>query len=271
LVAARVRDVPLEFPAVAQLDEAALARAILETSDDAIVSKDLNGIVTSWNRAAEQMFGYTAEEMIGASIRTIIPADRQQEEDEVLARIRRGDRVNHFETVRQRKDGTFVPISLTVSPVFDKDGRIVGASKIARDISERVRLETIAREQLAVTQKLGEVGAKLSSTLDRDAIVQRVTDVATELTTAEFGAFFYNVNDPESGEASVLTPFQARRRKTSRISRNRARPRSLVRPSAAKASYASTMSRRIPATGAIRRITASPRAKRRCAATSPCR
>ena len=187
-----------------QLDEAALARAILDTSDDAIVSKDLNGIVTSWNRAAEAMFGYTAEEMIGASIRTIIPADRQQEEDEVLARIRRGDRVNHFETIRRRKDGTLVPISLTVSPVVDSSGRIIGASKIARDISERVRLESIAREQSSITEKIGEIGATLSSTLDRDAIVQKVTDAATALTGAEFGAFFYNVNDADSGDAFML-------------------------------------------------------------------
>ena len=189
---------------MAQLDEAALARAILDTSDDAIVSKDLDGIVTSWNRAAQALFGYSAEEMIGASIRTIIPADRQQEEDEVLARIRRGDRVNHFETIRRRKDGTFVPISLTVSPVVDSSGRIIGASKIARDISERLRLEAIAREQSTITEKIGEIGATLSSTLDRDAIVQKVTDAATEMTGAEFGAFFHNVNDPESGQAFTL-------------------------------------------------------------------
>ena len=111
--------------------------AIIESSDDAIVSKNLDGIVTSWNRAAERMFGYTADHMIGRSIRTIIPADRQSEEDDVLARIRQGVRVDHFETLRQRKDGTLIPISLTISPIRDDAGRIVGASKIARDISER--------------------------------------------------------------------------------------------------------------------------------------
>ncbi len=178
--------------------------AIIESSDDAIVSKDLNGIVTSWNRAAERMFGYAAEEMIGESIRNIIPADRQHEEDEVLARIRRGDRVGHFETMRRRKDGTMVTISLTVSPVRDRDGRVVGASKIARDISDRIRLEAIAREQAAITERLDEVGAALASTLDRDAIVQKVTDAATEPTGAEFGAFFYNAHDPDSGEADLL-------------------------------------------------------------------
>src|SRR5229473_1277022 len=110
--------------------------AIIESSDDAIVGKDLDGIVFSWNRAAERIFGYTAEEMIGRPIRLIVPADRQSEEDEVLARIRRGERVDHFETMRRRKDGTLVPISLTVSPIRDADGVVVGASKIARDVTE---------------------------------------------------------------------------------------------------------------------------------------
>jgi PAS domain S-box-containing protein len=110
--------------------------AIVESSDDAIISKDLNGIVTSWNAAAERIFGYTAEEMIGASIRTIIPEDRQSEEDRTLATIRRGDRVDHFETVRRSKTGRLINISLTVSPVRAADGRILGASKVARDITQ---------------------------------------------------------------------------------------------------------------------------------------
>jgi len=116
-----------------------LLTAIVQSSDDAIVSKDLNSIVTSWNPAAERMFGYTAAEMIGRSIRTIIPDDRQHEEDEVLARIRAGQAVDHFETIRKRKDGSLVDISLSISPVRDDEGTIVGASKIARDISELLR------------------------------------------------------------------------------------------------------------------------------------
>src|SRR5215210_790790 len=91
-----------------------LAR-VVESSDDAIVSKDLNGVITSWNRAAERMFGYTSDEAVGRSIRMIIPADRQFEEDTVLSRIRAGQSVTHFETLRQRKDGSLIPISLTVS------------------------------------------------------------------------------------------------------------------------------------------------------------
>src|SRR5262249_50275182 len=113
--------------------------AIIESSEDAIVSKDLDGIVTSWNQAAERLFGYTAAEIIGQSIRTLIPDDRQGEEDHVLACIRRGERVPTFETLRRRRDGSLVPISVTISPIVDSDGAVIGASKIARDITERQR------------------------------------------------------------------------------------------------------------------------------------
>lgn len=136
--------------------------AIIEWSDDAIVSKDLDGIITSWNRAAERMFGFTAEEAVGQSIRMIIPADRQREEDEVLARIRRGEVVNHFETWRQRKDGRQLPISLTISPIRDDDGVVVGASKIARDISERHRANQ-ALADAATAQR--ELQARLETLL----------------------------------------------------------------------------------------------------------
>jgi len=124
--------------------------AVIASSDDAIVSKDLDGIVTSWNSAAQRMFGWTAEEMVGSSIRRLIPSDRQSEEDEVLARIHRGDRVDHFETVRQRKDGSLVDISLSVSPIFDAGGRVVGASKVARDIGERRAAERALKESMAI-------------------------------------------------------------------------------------------------------------------------
>lgn len=111
--------------------------AIIHSSDDAIISKSLNGIITSWNRGAERLFGYTAEEAIGRSITMLIPEDRIDEEPEVLARIRRGETIDHYETVRRRKDGSMINISLTVSPMTNTQGRIIGASKIARDISER--------------------------------------------------------------------------------------------------------------------------------------
>lgn len=124
--------------------------AIVESSDDAIVSKDLNGIITSWNKGAEQIFGYLAEEVIGKSIKILIPADLQSEEDRIIERIRAGQRIEHYETVRQRKYGGLVDISLTVSPIKNAQGVIIGASKIARDIGERKRAEAqiamLARE-----------------------------------------------------------------------------------------------------------------------------
>src|SRR5262245_57824814 len=123
--------------------EARLA-AIVESSDDAIVSKDLNGVIQSWNHGAEKMFGYTPEEAIGRSITILIPTERLPEETEVLNRIRSGRSVEHFETVRQRKDGTLIDISLTVSPIRNAKGEIVGASKIARDITAQKRLRAIA-------------------------------------------------------------------------------------------------------------------------------
>ena len=115
--------------------------AIVASSDDAIVGKDLNSVITSWNYGAERIFGYTAEEMIGTSIMRLIPPDRQTEEQEILSRIRRGERVDHFETIRLAKDGRQLNISVTVSPIKDSDGRVVGASKVARDITERKNAE----------------------------------------------------------------------------------------------------------------------------------
>jgi len=122
------------------IDSARHLAAVVESSDDAIITKDLNSTITSWNPAATRMFGYSEQEAIGKSIRMIIPKELQSEEDVVLGKIRAGDKVDHYETVRQRKDGSRVNISLTVSPIRDDSGTIVGASKIARDITERVRL-----------------------------------------------------------------------------------------------------------------------------------
>jgi PAS domain S-box-containing protein len=121
--------------------------AIVQSSDDAIVSKTLQGIVTSWNRGAERIFGYTSDEMIGRPITVLFPPDRLPEETEFLARIARGEHIEHFETVRVRKNGEPINISVTLSPLMDERGQIVGVSKIARDITERVKL--VAREQAA--------------------------------------------------------------------------------------------------------------------------
>ena len=154
-------------------------------------------MVTSWNRAAERMFGYTAAEMIGQSIHTIIPDDRRAEEDDVLTHIRHGELVDHFETLRRRKDGTLIPISLTISPIRDERGVVIGASKIARDITERRqaeqergRLLSLAQEHASITEKLNQVGSLVASALDTESVLQAVTDAATDVTNAEFGAFF---------------------------------------------------------------------------------
>jgi PAS domain S-box-containing protein len=120
--------------------------AIVESSDDAIVAKDLDGVITEWNAGAQRIFGYAAAEVIGRPITIIIPADRWTEEPRILERIRNGERVEHFETIRKRKDGVEIPVSLTISPIRDDSGRIIGASKIARDISERYK----ARERQAL-------------------------------------------------------------------------------------------------------------------------
>jgi two-component system sensor histidine kinase VicK len=120
--------------------------AIVNSSDDAIVSKTLDGVITSWNRGAEQIFGYTAEEAVGRHITLIVPDDLRAEEAEVLARLRRGEKIDHYQTVRRRKDGRLIDISLTVSPVRNADERIVGASKVARDISPWKRAEERLRE-----------------------------------------------------------------------------------------------------------------------------
>ncbi len=119
--------------------------AIVASSDDAIVGKTLDGIVRSWNAGAQRIFGYAADEMIGQSIRRLIPADLQHQEDEIIARISRGERIDHFDTVRLAKDGRHVDVSLTISPIHGPTGRVIGASKIARDISERKQSEAIHR------------------------------------------------------------------------------------------------------------------------------
>src|SRR5215510_9903595 len=120
--------------------------AIVESSDEAIYSNDLNDVIMSWNRGAEKLFGYAAEEVIGTSILIVIPPDREGEETRVLESVRRGEKIDHYETVRRRKDGALVEISLKVSPLRDKAGNVIGASRIARDITERKRVEQALAE-----------------------------------------------------------------------------------------------------------------------------
>jgi two-component system CheB/CheR fusion protein len=159
--------------------------AIVESSDDAIISKNLSGIILSWNKGAERLFGHTAEEAVGQHVSMLIPEDRRSEEPGIIERIRRGERIDHYETLRQRKDGSLVEISLTVSPVKNADGKVVGASKIARDNSERKRAEQ-AKDLLLheikhrVKNTLGTVQAIAAQTFregprqERDAFTGRL-------------------------------------------------------------------------------------------------
>src|SRR4028118_2038246 len=115
--------------------------AIIESAEDAIISKTLEGIITSWNKSAQRIFGYTAEEIVGKSVLTLIPPDMQHEEKLIIGKIKAGDRIEHYETIRVAKDGRLINISLTVSPIKALDGTIIGASKIVRDISARKQTE----------------------------------------------------------------------------------------------------------------------------------
>jgi PAS domain S-box-containing protein len=185
----------------AEMVTASLA-AIVRSSDDAIISKDLNGIIETWNTGAERLFGYMAEEAIGKPIAMLIPPDRLQEEPEILARLRRGEHLEHFETVRIRKDGSQVEVSLTISPVKDSSGRIVGASKIARDITERnaaQRREQVLTRELAHRTKnlLGVVQALVSRSVSgersldeaREVLSQRIHALARSQSVLVGGAF----------------------------------------------------------------------------------
>jgi len=146
---------PSTFPdpqaATPALDPAAWLAAIVENSEDAILSKTLGGIILSWNEGAQKLFGYAPEEAIGKSITIIIPEERLHEEDAIIESIKAGRRVEHFETVRRRKDGTMIDVSLTVSPVRDRDGNLVGASKVARDITQSRRF---AEEQNLILHEM---------------------------------------------------------------------------------------------------------------------
>ena len=182
------------YQAVTSLKTKAQLAAIVESSDDAIMSTDLNGIILSWNAGAERLFGYTAEEAVGQSVTMVIPLDRLDEEPSILERIRRGE-YTQYETVRHRKDGTLVDISLSLSPIIDAPGKIVGASKIARDIAERKRAEEALRLSRVSLEHLVE--QRTGSLLATQAELARVARVAIigELTAS----IAHEVNQPLAG------------------------------------------------------------------------
>src|SRR3954447_9468742 len=180
------------------IDDAALRlAAIVESSDDAIVGKDLNGVVTNWNKAAERIFGYTAEEMIGRSITTIIPEDLQGDEPIILSKIRAGQRIEHFETERVRKDGRRIHVSLTVSPIRAEDGTIIGAAKIARDITSQ-KLSEHAAERLAAIVESSD-----------DAIVGKdLTGVVTNWNKAAERIFGYTAEEIIGKPITTIIPIE---------------------------------------------------------------
>lgn len=181
----------------------AMLAAIVDSSEDAIISKTLEGIITSWNRAAERLFGYEESEVIGKHISLLIPSEKLSEEDMIIGRIKNGLEVKHFETIRITKSGARIPISLTISPIRGRDGRIIGASKIARDITEQLRAQQELRTHAHIQELLLSAGRILSENLDLESILQKVTDITTQLSGAEFGAFFYNMVN-EEGESYLL-------------------------------------------------------------------
>jgi PAS domain S-box-containing protein len=168
-------------------DMKAKLAAIVESSDDAIVSKNLKGIIMSWNRGAERIFGYTAQEAIGRPVTMLMPPDRTHEELGILTRIRRGEKIDHYETIRRRKDGTLLNVSLTISPIADANGRIIGASKIARDITERKRTEEALRDaQLRLQQWNAELEQAVNiKTVELLHSQERFRALTTELNLTE--------------------------------------------------------------------------------------
>jgi PAS domain S-box-containing protein len=172
--------------------------SIVSSADDAIVSKDLDGIVTSWNKAAESLFGYTAEDMIGTPIEILIPPDHPDEEPQILERIRRGERIEHYETRRRRKDGRIIDVSVTISPIRDSIGRVIGASKIARDITERKRWE-----QAEVAESF--LGALVESA--EDAIISKnLEGIVTTWNHAAEKLFGYTAAEIVGKPITILIP-----------------------------------------------------------------
>lgn len=172
--------------------------AIVSSADDAIVSKDLSGVVTSWNRAAERLFGYSEEEMIGQPIAILVPPEHPNEEPRILERIRRGERIDHYETISRRKDGKIIEVSVTISPIRDRIGRIIGASKIARDITERKRWE-----EAEVAESF--LGALVESA--QDAIFSKSLDgVVTSWNSAAERLFGYSRQEMVGKPITILVP-----------------------------------------------------------------
>jgi PAS domain S-box-containing protein len=181
----------------------AFLAAIIESSEDAIISKDLNSVITSWNKAAERMFEYSEVEIVGKSVYMLIPEDRKHEEVMIINNLKQGNQIEHYETIRRTKSGREIHISLTVSPIKNSKGVVVGASKVARDITQQKRDQEIIRQYTQRLELINAIGKTISAQLDVNKILQEVTDATTQLSGAKFGAFFYNKAD-KNGESYML-------------------------------------------------------------------
>lgn len=186
-------------------EKQAMLSAIVESSDDAIISKDLNGIIMSWNRGAQEIFGYSEEEVLGKSITILIPEERLQEEDVILNRIVNGKKIDHFETIRKHKSGKEISVSITVSPIKDSRGKIVGASKVARDISAQVESQVAMERYVKNLETLNTVGNSIAEKLNVKEILQRVIDATTEITGAAYGTCFYKNSEEKEGGLRFFT------------------------------------------------------------------
>jgi PAS domain S-box-containing protein len=196
--------------------------AIVNSSEDAIIGKSLDGIINSWNQAAEKLFGYTVEEAIGRHISMLIPEDLMTEQDHIISRIATGQKIQHFETIRVSKNGRRIPISLTVSPIQDSDGRVIGASKIARDISEKKMSEKALEQYARNLEIINSMAKTISEELDIQQILQKVSDATIHLIGAQYAAFFYKTAD-EDGTPKMLKSFSGKIRSVSE-SRRRTDP-----------------------------------------------
>src|SRR5688572_26968460 len=188
---------------VGATEKMAMLAAIIESSDDAIISKNLDGMITSWNKAAELMFGHSEKEVIGRHISLIIPKERLKEEEMIIASLRRGEKIDHFHTIRVTKTGKELNISLSISPIRNELGAIIGASKIARDITRQKEAENTIAQYVHRLEVINSTGKTLAGELDINEILQKTTDATTKLCGAAFGAFFYNKTDSK-GESYML-------------------------------------------------------------------
>jgi len=183
-------------------EKQAMLSEIVQSTDDAIVSKTLDGVITSWNAGAERIFGYREDEIVGKSINTLIPVYLRGEEETIIREIKAGRKVNHYQTIRVAKSGKEIPISLTISPIRNKQGKIIGASKIARDISDKIQREQTIQFHAQKLETLHAIGKVISEKLDTPSIIQTVIDSTTHLAAADVGLCFYRMSD-EQGQSKL--------------------------------------------------------------------